>query len=877
MLCSFDPVIQGENCAIQKCIQHQICPVISSPDMKARKIIIIDLMPLVFRAYFATLGKNISTSEGIPTGGVLGFYNYIFQILFEQVPDVIIATQDSAPEERLSIDPSYKANRQESPEELETVIEYAYRLLYTLNIPVYTIPGQEADDIIGSLASNVPMKDKLFIVSPDKDLAQLVNEHVFLMRPAYKGNEFSLLDRQGVIEKFGVPPEKIPDLLALMGDAVDNIKGVPGIGEKTAAKILAENDSIEMLFEKGVDQLKPGKMKDNLLALKEDTQKAKKLATIRCDLDVNTDFTLFSKHDVRHEELDSLLEELEFRKLSERLRAKGFLTSAMVSEPLATTYATDLKELGTDIISVYIVEEEDQLLLSSQDRLFRLAVSDIDIIHDQFDMILTADLKKLHKQHPIKKEQLKKYFDVTIAEYLLNPDKTIDMDHLARKYKIPYPFTDSWMEAEQIAMKMHEMYHAQSPGIEELGLRALFHEVELPLSVVLAEMENAGVYLDTEVLDETSKTVSSEIHEIERRIYDIAGREFNINSIVQIGQLLESLLGKGLKKTKTGKISSNEKILEELVGEHPVITLLLRYRKLTKLYGTYLTALPKYISPETGRIHATFSQVTAGTGRLSCHSPNLQNLPIRHEEGQIIRKAIKAENPEYEIISADYSQIELRLLASLSGDKQMIQSFADGLDIHSITASKILKMPMDAVTEKERGIAKGVNFGVVYGITPFGLSDRLKISQTEAKEFIENYFKAFPQVKAFQEQTLEFARENGFTRTGLGRIRYIDGINSRNGTTRKNAERVALNAPIQGLAADLIKIAMIRCSEYLQENKLKSRMILQIHDELLFEAHQEERHVFLGTIREIMENALDLQIPLKVEVGFGPDWMDQTY
>lgn len=845
--------------------------------MKERKVIIIDLMPLVFRAYFATLGKNISTAEGIPTGGILGFYNYIFQLIFEHEPDLVIATQDSAPEERTAIDPRYKANREESPEELEFAVEYAYRLLYALNIPVYTVKGQEADDVIGSLSQRINPSDKVFIVSPDKDLAQLVNGNVILMRPAYKGNEFNLLDREGVREKFGVYPERIPDLLALMGDTVDNIKGVPGIGEKTAAKLLSEHGSIEELYESGLNKLKEGKIKDNLTSLREDVFRSKKLATVKCDLDVKFPERPFSKEFVHHAELASLLEELEFRQLAGRLQSKGFLTPPAIINLETVIHVESWDELERDIVAVYPFVKEKRILCVAGKNALYVQPQDFESKMESFSFVVTNDLKSLHKLVPLKFVQIKKYFDITVAEYLINPDKTIDTDHLARKYKIPYPLEDRNVQAEQETVKMKEIYEQQIPLIEEMGLHDMLYNIELPLSLVLAEIEETGVYMDSSILADAAESVKEEISEIEQKIYSIAGREFNINSTVQIGELLEALLGKGLKKTVTGKISSSEKILEDLRNKHVVIDMLLRYRKLNKLYGTYLAALPKYISKATGRIHATFSQVTAGTGRLSCHSPNLQNLPVRHEEGRSIRKAVKAQNEDYEIIAADYSQVELRLLAALSGDENMIRSFAEDQDIHSITAARILKMPPEAVTEKERNIAKGVNFGVVYGITPFGLSDRLKISQQEAREFISNYFLAFPQVKEFQEKTLQFARENGYTQTLTGRIRYIEGINSRNGTTRKNAERVALNAPIQGLAADLIKIAMIRCEKYIRENNLQSRMILQIHDELLFEAHKDEFPEFMMSVKAIMEGALSLQVPLKVEIGHGEDWMDLQY
>lgn len=847
--------------------------------MSDSRIFLLDIMPLVFRSYFATLGKNISTGEGIPTGATLGFYNYIFQIIFNESPDVLIAAQDSSPEKRLEIDASYKSNRSESPEDLEVAITYAFRLLDALKIPVISQTGMEADDVIGSLCTVYQNKGEVFIVSPDKDFAQLVNEKVYLLRPAYKGVEFNLLGIEGVKEKFGVPPEKIPDLLALMGDSVDNIPGIPGVGEKTAAKILAIADSVENIYSGGyIDTLKPGKLKDSLIQFKEQTYRSRRLAVIDTSLNIDLPEKQFSLQDVDQDALYELLEELEFRQLRERLEEKGILGGRKVLQPSPVEYVNSEDALGdTTVIGLQLIENEDEriFLTGVENRVLKLDEAHLKDILRHSEVIIVADAKLILRAVPDLSSQLDKFHDIGLAEYVLNPDKTIDLDHLRRKYKIAST-ENRIINAEQMLLHSFQIYETQIDALEELSLTPLFKGIEMPLTAVLAELEENGLLISEELLGDTGEELLKDIAALEKEIYQEAGYEFNINSTVQTGEVLQKFFGEGLKKTKTGKISSSEKILEELKEEHRIAELIIRYRKLNKLYSTYVASLPKYVSKDDGRIHACFSQTTAGTGRLSCSEPNLQNLPVKTEMGRIIRKAVVPAEGKI-LLAADYSQVELRLLAALSGDEALTEAFRDDKDIHAITAAAVFKIPEDAVTNDMRNMAKGVNFGIVYGITPFGLAERLRISQTEAKEFIENYFKSFPGVKRFQLETLEFARRYGFTKTLSGRIRFIDGINSRNGTNRKNAERVALNAPIQGLAADLIKKAMINCYNWIHENMVPAQMVLQVHDELVFELEKKDLTLVKNGVREAMETALDLSVPLKVDIGIGLNWLELDY
>ncbi|WP_026462552.1 DNA polymerase I [Adhaeribacter aquaticus] len=865
--------------------------------MKDKKLFLLDVMPLLYRAHFATMGKKFGTTTGIDTRTPLVFFNYILQVITEEKPDAIAAALDSRAKGRVEVASTYKANREKMPSEIYDAFPYAMRLLEALQIPVMKEEGYEADDVIAAMAKQgASLGYSVYIVSPDKDFAQLVTSDIFLFRPAYKGAAMETLDAVGVKNKYGVEPHQIADYLALRGDSVDNIPGIKGIGDKTAASLLEEYHSVEELIAKA-DTIKQTKVKEAIQTFREQLEENKFLALLTGELDVTINWEDVITHQPDESKLLPLLNELQFSKIKERLTRQGLISSdgSNNSQTEAPTVSLNQVNAAKAIQQLQTAKEVAVGFLENHpDSLYAMAdgenaIYEINLVQESewHQLISFLDQEAITKTGWQLKPLLKKinelnltlssqWTDLILAAYLLEPDAKIEWTYIRDKYQLAeFKISDSFYDLNYLPAlpKAHKTIMSK---IEEMELDSLLREVELPLEAVIARMELQGIRIDTEALTYISEALTQQLHNLEQQLHQTAGTKFNLNSPSKTAEILQQIADPAeLKKTKTGQISTAEPFLIDLAPKYPFVADLLNYRKLNKIITNYVEALPRYINPTTGKIHPTFQQIVAGTGRLSCTDPNLQNLPIRNEAGREVRKAIVPSNPDFSIVSIDYNQVELRLLAALSEDPVMIESFRAGKDIHTTTASRIFKVAEDQVTKDMRSKAKGVNFGIAYGITPWGLSNRLKISQKEAKQVIEAYFQEFSSIQKYLEKSLAETREKGFTRTRYGRIRYIEGIDSRNGTTRKVAERMAVNAPLQGLAADIIKEAMVLIDQFLLQHKLRSRLILQVHDELVFDAADTELDFLIPEVTRIMESKADLLVPLKVEVTVGKNWLDQ--
>ncbi len=865
--------------------------------MKNKKLFLLDVMPLLYRAHFATMGKSFGTTTGIDTRTTLVFFNYIFQVLTEEKPDAIAAALDSKPKGRVAISSTYKANREKMPSEISAAFPYAMQLLESLHIPVLKEEGYEADDVIATMAKRGASEGyTVFIVSPDKDFAQLVTDNIFLFRPAYKSAAMETLDAEGVKNKYGVAPDQIADYLALRGDSVDNIVGVKGIGDKTAALLLEEYRSIEELVEKA-ESIKQHKVKESIIAYKDQLVENKGLAVLSGDVDVTIEWDDITVQKPDESKLLPLLDELQFAKIRERLVKQGFINfednindktqtanvAVVQLTPKAFTKLNHLKE-----IAVGFSEQQPDRLFLIQDAdksIYEIIVTNdsdwkelIHFLDQSSTQIVGWQLKPLLKKINSLGIQLKsQWIDLSLAAYLLESDAKIEWLFIKDKYQLTEYTVDvpySYLSYLPSIIEAHEKIMSR---IVEMELSGLFFNIELPLQSVITTMELHGIRIDLEALKEIDKVLTKQLNELEKKLYDGAGIKFNIGSPSQTAEILQKIADLSeLKKTKTGQISTAEPHLADIAHKYPFVADLLLYRKLNKIITTYVYSLPKYVDATTNKIHPTFSQVVAGTGRLSCTEPNLQNLPIKSEAGREVRKAIIASAPGYSIVSVDYNQVELRLLAALSGDEVMVETFRSGKDIHTTTARRVFNVDENAVTKDMRSKAKGVNFGIAYGITPWGLATRLKMSQKEAKQIIEAYFEEFSSVKEYLEKSVLETRERGYTKTRYGRIRYIEGIDSRNGTTRKIAERMAVNAPLQGLAADIIKEAMVSIHQFIMDHNLNSRLILQVHDELVFDAENNELKLLVPEVIKIMETKADLTVPLKVNVTVGKNWLDQV-
>jgi len=918
------------------------------------KLFLLDAMALIYRAFFA-LNKNPRiSSKGLNTSAILGFTNTLYEVLKKEKPAYIgVAFDSMAPTQRHIDFTAYKANREKMPDDLAASIPYIMQIIEAFRIPILIMDGYEADDIIGTLAKQAEKDGFLtYMMTPDKDFGQLVSDHIFMYKPAKSGEDAQIWGPKEVCERYGIAkPEQMIDILGLWGDASDNIPGVPGIGEKTAAKLISQYGSIEKLLESTAD-LK-GKQKENLENFADQARQSRQLATIITDVPIAFEADKLKLESPDMDKLQELFEALEFRTFTRRMLQDAQQQAAADKQDdlFSQLDPAELSAMKSDEKQTIETVKHDYILMQKDDELKKLAgelnkqksfcfdteTTAIDA-HNAELVGLSFAIKPHHAwyvpmpenyhecqqklevfREVFENEKIEKtgqnlkydisvlrwydievkgsLFDTMIAHYLIEPDQRHNMDVLAETYLNYSPVAIESLIGKKgknqgsmrdVALEKVKEYAAEDaditlqlrqklePELEKQGVRRIFDEIEMPLVRVLAAMEAEGVKVDGDNLQQISELMGKEILELEKTIYEAAGKQFNIASPKQLGTILFDHLDlqHKAKKTKTGQYSTSEEVLSKIQKAHPIIPMILDYRSLTKLKSTYIDALPTLINPRDGRIHTSYNQAVAATGRLSSNNPNLQNIPIRTERGREIRKAFVPRNKDFTLLAADYSQIELRIIAHLSKDEGMMEAFKKGLDIHTATASRVYGLDLEEVTKDMRRNAKTVNFGIIYGISAFGLSERLDIPRGEAAEIIKNYFEQYPGVKAYMNEQIDFARKNGYVETMLGRRRYLRDINVSNSVVRGFAERNAINAPIQGSSADMIKLAMIKIHQELEEKKLQSKMILQVHDELVFDALNSELDVLRQLIEKAMKNALPLDVPLEVEMNTGNNWLE---
>lgn len=910
---------------------------------KKKKLYLLDGMALAYRAHFAFIKSRLKNSEGIATGPVLGFANTLAKLLEEEEPTHIAVAWDThAPTFRHEIDDQYKANRPPQPDELKVGIPLIKEMVDGFGIVNIEQDGYEADDIIGTIAFNAKEEDvDVFLVTPDKDFMQLVDNHITMVKPDNKNGGFNLIDREGVKDYFGVYPDKVIDVLAIIGDTSDNIPGVPGIGKKGAPTLINKYGTLEKAI-KDAPNMKSKRNREGLGDNSEQALHAKMMVTIKTDVPNVEEWRDLRWNGPIKKELGLFFKRMEFRTLTQKYLGEEpggqgqlfggssenetpiikSLHREAVSYRLAVTEEDIRKEVeqlkgansicfdtetdGLDPLSANIVGIS---LSAKKESACYIPVNVEDALPQEkvFELIspILKNERILKIAHNLKFDLMileqsgfsikGPFFDTMVAAYLLDSSQRLKMDTLAKQYLNYSPISIEELIGkgkEQITMadisyKEIKDYAAEDADItyqlyelffEELkkdSLLEIAEKLEFPLVPVLTKMESYGVHIDKEMLLKFSEELTIDLNELEKKIFEITEEEFNLNSPQQLGSVLfDKMKLPAGKKTKTGQYSTSEDVLSKLAVEYEVPSMILDYRSLSKLRSTYVDALPKIIHPKTGRIHTDFNQTVTATGRLSSSNPNLQNIPIRTARGREIRKAfvpIKG----FKLLAADYSQVELRVIASVSKDKNMIESFMNGEDIHSRTAKEIFNLDsLDEVTPNHRRKAKEVNFGIPYGVSAYGLASRLGISNNEGKEMIDQYFDRFPGIKKYIDETVLFAKENGFVTTLMGRRRYIPEINSSNWNVRGFAERTAINMPIQGTAADIIKLAMIDIHSYLQSNDLKSRMLLQVHDELIFEISESESEIVPVKIKKLMEDAFELAVPLEVDMGLADNWLE---
>ncbi|MBS2212537.1 DNA polymerase I [Carboxylicivirga mesophila] len=918
-----------------------------------KDLYLLDAYALIFRAYYAFIRNPRINSKGMNTSAVFGFTNSLLEILTKENPSHIAVVFDpSGPTFRHEEYPEYKANRDATPEDIKLSVPYIKQFIEAMNIPVIVKDGYEADDVIGTLSNKASQAGyTTYMVTPDKDYAQLVKDNVIMYKPRSKGGGIDKWGVEEVKEKFEIDhPLQVIDILALWGDTADNIPGCPGVGEKRAKDLIKAYGSINGIYDH-IDELK-GKQKENMINFREQVELSYRLATIRLDVPVELDADALKKEKPNMQAINQLFDELEFKNLAGRINqlygtspVQGDLfgmAAPAVEEEVETSFGN--RQTIKDVIHHYYLVDNDQKLaslraeLSTKQRFcFDTETTSVHameaelvgmsfawkaneayyvpvMINGQVNNELIASFKSIFEDKKITKigQNLKydmlilknygidvkgPYFDTMVAHHLLYPGLKNGMDFMAETYlnytPIAYeavvgPKGKQQKNMRDLAPENVLDYAAEDADItlqlalkfqEELkgsAVEKLFNEIEMPLIEVLANMEFEGVKLDAEALKDFAEKLREQIIALEKTIEELAGMSFNIASPKQVGEVLfEHLkIDEKAKKTKSGQYSTNEETLQKLKERHEIIPAILEYRGLVKLLNTYVEALPKLINEKTGKIHTSYSQATVVTGRLSSNNPNLQNIPIRDENGKEIRKAFTASDTEHVFLSADYSQVELRLMAHFSGDEHLIDAFNRGEDIHAATAAKIFKVPLEEVTADMRRKAKTANFGIIYGISAFGLAERLTISRKEAKEIIDGYFESFPGVKEFMDGSIAKARENNYVETLYGRKRNLSDINSRNGVVRGMAERNAINAPIQGTAADIIKQAMVNIQERFETEKIASKMILQVHDELNFDVLKSEEEKVKAIVKEEMEQAIQLSVPFEVDMGVGENWLE---
>jgi DNA polymerase-1 len=918
------------------------------------KLFLLDAYALIYRSYFAFINNPRITSKGLDTSAVFGFTTTLLEVLEKQKPTHIAVVYDtSAPTQRHEEYPEYKAQREETPDGIKIAIPYIARLMEAFNIPFLGVDGYEADDVIGTLAKQAEKEGfDVFMMTPDKDFGQLVSEHIKMYRPGRMGNPAEIWGVEEIRKKFGIDRvEQVIDYLGMMGDAVDNIPGFPGVGPKTAQKLLAEYGSMEEMLA-NADQIK-GKLGEKIRANEEQGRLSKRLATIIQDVPIQFDANAFTHDKPNEDSIREIFTELEFRTLMKRVMGEE-----IKSAPKPTNGQTDLfaqadlieketqpsgafKTIDTNdhLYQLVSLPKERELLLKNllnqtsvcfDTETTGLDVLDAELVGIAFsynpgkayyvstppgeEQEIVEFFKPFFEAEQIEKiaQNLKydyailrkygielkgKFFDTMLAHYLLQPDMRHNMDILAETYLHYKPVSIESLIGKK-GKKQGNMRDVDPAEVSEyagedtditLQLKLLFEKefgedktkevfeaIEVPLVAVLADMELEGVKLDTQMLEKLSTELEKDISELEKEIKELADEDFNIASPKQLGEVLfgKMKLVEKPKKTKSGQYSTSEDILVELAKEHPIAAKIIDYRQMVKLKSTYVDALPQMVHKDTGRIHTSFNQAVAATGRLSSNNPNLQNIPIRTERGRAVRKAFVPRDENHVLMAADYSQIELRLIAELSGDPIMKEAFINGEDIHAATAAKVFDVPLEEVTREQRGNAKTVNFGIIYGVSAFGLSQQTSLSRSEAGDIIKSYFQTYPGIRDYIEEQKETARKQGYVETLLGRRRYLKDINSRNGVVRGHAERNAVNAPIQGSAADIIKMAMIKLHEELKQASPNTKMILQVHDELVFDVPKEEVEKVKPIIKSAMEGAIKTEVPLMVDFGTGNNWLE---
>lgn len=934
-----------------------------------KRLFLLDAYALIFRGYYAFIKNPRINSKGMDTSAIMGFTNSLLDVIKRERPDHLAVCFDKGGSAtRTEMFTDYKANRDETPEAIRVAVPYIQQILEAMHIPVVVKEGYEADDIIGTLAKQAEKEDyQVFMVTPDKDFAQLVSENIFMYRPARMGNGIEIWGIPEVQEKFEVErPEQVIDYLGMMGDAVDNIPGLPGVGDKTAKKFIKAYGSMEGLLEH-TDELK-GKLKEKIEANKDLGVLSKQLATILLDVPVQFNAKDYELSQPDAQAVSALFEELEFRRMAENFKkifspaeeqptqaettskkispqqgqqfdlfsppGSGTVSDQTSSErqnldnkkhwyqtvdsPVSRelllknllqqksvcfdTETTSLDALQAELVGIAFSWEKSKgyYLVLPEDRTETLAILKpfkAFFEHTEIEKIghnLKYDLKVLKNYELNVNAPL---FDTMIAHYLVNPDMRHNMDVLAETYLdySPQSITEligkkgvNQGSMRDVAVEKQTEYAVEDADItfqlkdyfekEMLAAQTmdLYKKVELPLVKVLTAMECEGINLDVPFLEELSKNLTVDIQKLEKTIFDAAGETFNLASPKQLGPILfdKLKLVDKPKKTKTGQYSTAEDVLSYLAKEHPIVSDILDWRSLKKLQNTYVDALPKEINPETGRVHTIYNQAVAATGRLSSNNPNLQNIPIRTARGQQVRKAFVPRDDQHVLMAADYSQIELRIIAALSKDEGMLAAFLNNEDIHQATAAKVFNVPLEEVTRTQRGNAKTVNFGIIYGVSAFGLSQQTDLNRTEAKELIDTYYATYPKLRNYIHEQVDFARDNGYVTTVLGRRRYLKDINSQNAVVRGAAERNAVNAPIQGSAADIIKLAMIAIQSKLESENWKAKMLLQVHDELVFDVPKEEVEALQKMVKNEMENAFSLDVPLVVDMGIGTNWLE---
>lgn len=919
------------------------------------KLFLIDAYALIYRSYYAFIKNPRINSKGVNTSAVFGFINTLEDVLKREQPThIAVAFDPKGPTFRHEAFEQYKAQREETPEVIRQSVPVIKEVIQAYHIPILEVPYYEADDVIGTVAKQAAANGfEVYMMTPDKDYGQLVADHIYMYRPKF-GGDYEVLGVSEVLEKYQLQStEQVIDLLGLMGDTADNIPGCPGVGEKTAQKLLAEFGSIENLLA-NTDKLK-GAQKKKVEENVEQIRFSKFLATIKTDVPITFDAEQCKRVAPDEDRLVELYTELEFKTFINRLKGESSVASSskepkaavqydlFATEPVVESEVSSLADINTMPHSYYLADTAEkqialcEQLLQEKSFAFDTETEGLDPLtaglvgmsfaireqeawyvpvpanrEEATDIVLRLapalqhpEIEKVGQNIKFDILALRKYgvrvkgplFDTMLAHYLLNPELRHGMDYLAEtylKYKT-VPIEDligpkgkkqasmRTVPIEQIKEYAAEdadvtlrLKHYFAPLLKQEGLESLFFEMEMPLIYVLAEMEATGVKLDTNALKQSSEVLSQQLTALEDSIYDLAGQSFNINSTKQVGEILfdKLKLDEKAKKTKTGGYSTSEEVLEKIRGKHPIVDKLLEYRGIKKLLSTYIDALPALIHPETGKIHTSFNQAVTATGRLSSTNPNLQNIPVRDELGREIRKAFIADDDDCIFFSADYSQIELRLMAHLSNDPHMVDAFCSGADIHAATAAKIYGIPVEEVTSDMRRKAKTANFGIIYGISVFGLAERLSIPRAESKELIDGYFQTYPRIKEYMEESIRVAKEKGYVETLFKRKRFLPDINSHNAIVRGYAERNAINAPIQGSAADIIKLAMIRIHQRFEAEHLKSRMILQVHDELNFNVRKEEFDRVKEIVLDCMEHVLQLRVPLIADCGEGKNWLE---